>query len=235
MKKPFFTIAFCLALAAFWQQPAIAQSQETTEYDDLAPFPFDDENKPKEKKTIGEKLKATLNHENAELDTMAKKPKVEEYMRFYEFKDITFADREKEEMEYKPRTQYAEEDKEDTYTYRMEPYRDVTFGKDAGTTELEEKEFDDEPYMPYRMRVNKDDGEKENYYKEEDESDMEEKTPVKEVLKPIAIKDKDHYRQDYIYYYTQRKKKGNGNPENPVYFSNEINKTKKRILDRMDK
>ena len=232
MKKPYFTIAFCLLLVAVFQQPAMAQSPPPTEYDDLAPFPFDDK-KPKEKKTFGEKIKGTLNHENATPDTVAKAPTSEEYIRFYEFKDVTFSDRDDDEIEYKPMDPV--EDKEDTYTYRIEPYRDVTFGDDTKKTEPQEAEFDDEPYLPYRMRLKKDGSEKKRYYNPNSEADkVREKSPAKKVLKPVVVKDKDFYRQDYIYYYYHRKKKGNGEPSSPVYFSDEINKTKKRILDRME-
>ncbi|MEO1258625.1 MAG: hypothetical protein AAFZ15_07500 [Bacteroidota bacterium] len=240
MKKLFYTIAFCLFLVAVFQQPVMAQSPQPTEYDDLAPFPFDDK-KPAEKKTFGEKLKKTLNHENVTPDTVAKSPDPdsEEYIRFYEFKDITFSEEENEEIEYKPMDPV--EDKEDTYTYRIEPYRDVTFGDNTttttttATTEPDQAEYDDEPYQPYRMRLKRDDAERRKYYNSDSEPDeVQRNTPVRKALKPVAIKDKDFYRQDYIYYYYHRKKKGNGEPSDPVYFSDEINKTKKRILDRME-
>ena len=239
MKKPLYTIGYVLAIGLLFQNQLLAQTQEKgiektpvakKEYtDDLAPFPYG--KAPEEKKTLGQKIKENLDHQNVPVDTVSKEDEPEGYIRFYEFKDITFADREGEveDAQARPIDNYiVTEDEFDTVD---DYYEDVTFKNKDESDDMQEKAYDDQAYTPYRYKLKEDASEEKKYYKTGNENVSENK-PDK-ILPPIEIKGKDFYRQDYIRYYDDRKKKGSVDPSvNPDY-SDEIKKAKKRIYDRI--
>ena len=229
MKKSFYAFAVCLFISLLLNIESIAQTQEKSipkeeTYDDLAPFPFDNK-KPEEKKTIGQKVKDVIQKDQEAHEASEPKEKVsEDPIRFYEFEDITFADEEEKEKVKETHTsgdfKWVKEDNKSEDDY----YKDVTFGDETETEE--ETIYDDHTYSPY----------KDSYYKSVDDEEAEKKkeeTKRERPAKTVVIKDKDYYKQDYIYYYYNRKQKGNGEPGSYPEFSDEINKSKRKIKKRI--
>lgn len=228
MKMPIYNFGCLFAMIFLFNSSAIAQTSEKSVPktmpeeiydDDLSPYPF--EKKEPEKKTLGQKIKENLSEDRSTKSAPTETAQSEEYIRFYEFEDVTFADREKVFEEENDVIGPVEDYKkiEDTYTYKEEYYKDVTFEEENKLREEEKAGYDDEPYLPYKTSRT---------------SEIENSPIYKAPAKPIEIKDEDFYRQDYINYYYHRKKKGNGTPDSPPSFSDEINKSKKLIWDRIN-
>lgn len=228
MKMPIYNFGLLVAMVLLFNCPSIAQGSEksvpktTPEEiyeDDLSPYPFD--KKEPEKKTLGQKIKENLSEDRSTKSTPTETAPSEEYIRFYEFEDITFADREIAVEEENDVIGPIEDYKtvEDTYTYKEEYYKDVTFEEENKLREQEEAGYDDQPFLPYQKN---------------NTAEIEKASTPKVPAKPIEIKGEDFYRKDYINYYYHRKKKGNGTPDSPPSFSDEINKSKKLIWDRIN-
>lgn len=228
MKKPIYNLGWLIAVVVLFNIPAFGQSPEKSAprttpedlyEDDLSPYPFD--KKEPEKKTLGQKIKENLSDDQSTKTPTTKPAEPEEYIRFYEFEDVTFADREiaaeKENDVIGPIEDYKTV--EDAYTYKEEYYKDVTFEEENKLREQEKAGYDDQPYLPYQTNRT---------------TEIENPPAHKSPAKPIEIKDEDFYRQDYINYYYHRKKKGNGTPDSQPSFSDEINKSKKLIWDRIN-
>lgn len=210
-------------LSAQTQEKGVPVPTETT--DDLSPFPFGEA--PEEKKTIGQKVKEKIQNDQAAHENKSKESVSEQPIRFYEFEDVTFADR--EEMEFEE----VEEDDgyeliEEGNTYKKEYYKDVTFADEATDGK---PAFDDQTYSTYQEiegfktydeMVSGDD-----YFKKT----VEEK-PTRS-KRPVVVKDKDFYKRDYMDYYNNRKKKGNGEPGSLPDFSEEISDAKRKIRKRI--
>ena len=226
MKKPFYVFVLCSfcfplmtdRLSAQTQEKSIPEKEEA--HDDLAPFPFDDIDKPEEKKTIGEKVKEKFQKDQEAHNQKPKESVSEDPIRFYEFEDITFADEEQEKPVNETHTKGGFKWVKDENKSEDDYYKDVTFDneKEKGDDEM----YDDQTFSPYKDSYNKPIEEKTEELKEEKKS-----------AKPIELKDKDYYKQDYTYYYYNRKKKGNGEPGTYPDYSNEINKSKRKIKERI--
>lgn len=230
MKKPFYVFVLCSLcfllitdqMSAQTQEKSIPETEET--HDDLAPFPFDDVDKPEEKKTIGEKVKEKFQKDQEAHNQKPKEGVSEDPIRFYEFEDITFADEKEEEPVNETHTKGDFKWVKDENKSEDDYYKDVTF--DDEIEKGDDEVYDDQTFSPY----------KDSYYKpveEEKEEKKEEKMKSDRPVKPIEIKDKDYYKQDYNYYYYNRKKKGNGEPGTYPDYTNEINKSKRKIKDRI--
>ncbi len=225
MKKSIYHAGCLIVAAVFFQFQLIGQTTEKNDpktvsselysEDDLAPYPFKKEEP--QKKTFGQKIKESLAGEDPKPAPPAES-QPEEYIRFYEFEDVTFSKDESdaglENNQAGPMEDYKTTD--DVYIYKREYYKDVTFA--------DHDEWEDEPGLPKNEEAKP--------YQENDTSPA--KSSKTTTLPPVEIKDEAYYRQDYINYYYHRKKKGNGTPENPPSFSEEIRQSKKRIWDRIE-
>ncbi len=233
MKKFIYTCGCLMAVMILLSSEVFAQAQEkpapkTTnselyEEDDLSPYPYAKE-EPK-KKTFGQKIKEGFKEEEKPEKKAAAENQTEEYIRFYEFEDVTFADRE-EEMEFEeendqtgPMEDYKSE--ENSYIYKQEYYKDVTFEGENKLRKQESGGYDDELHSSHRKN---------------NRTTRTQRPPATaKPAKPIEIKGENFYREDYMNYYSLRKKKGNGTPDTPPSFSNELRKSKKIIWDRINK
>ena len=221
------------AQAPAGNHPAPTQ-QSTYEWnDDLAPYPYG--NPPADKKTIGEKIKESITPPDNPPDTASESAAPTGYVRFYEFEDITFADREDDSADKNnrdnttaPRYYWATDHDDDLAN---DYYRDVTFDDQYKAGVIDSAEYDDQFYSPYTFSPTDND-----YYQPDNTNGYSVAKNEKHHCEKnkLVVKDKKYYREDYMSYYSERKKKGIGSPAAKVDFSEEIKKIKNKIWRRIN-